>query len=82
MIPLRSSISVSGLPASYQANLTWFNWTEQNVNLRTGQEVLIPMKVNIPAETAKGNKLLRANVKAEISKLTGFDTGYLIISKV
>ena len=71
--------SVSELPASYQANLTWFNWTEQNVNLRAGQEVIIPMKVNVPAETAKGSKLFRANVKAEISKLTGFDTGYLTV---
>jgi|GEM_PF-5458309 len=37
------------------------------------------MKVNFPAETAKGSKLFRANVKAEISNLEGFDTGYLTI---
>lgn len=72
-------ISVSELPALYQANLTWFDWTDQNVKLRAGEEVTIPIKVNIPAGTAPGYKLFRANIKSETSVITGFDTGYLMV---
>jgi outer membrane protein assembly factor BamB len=73
-------ISVSELPAAYQANLSWFNWTEKLVTLKAGQEFLIPIKVNVPDGTAAGRKLFRANVNSETSTLTGFDTGYLVIA--
>jgi hypothetical protein len=72
-------ISVSELPASYQANLAWFDWTEKVVTLRSGQEVQIPIKVNPPAGTAKGSKLFRANVNSQTTSLKGFDTGYLTV---
>jgi hypothetical protein len=72
-------ISVSELPASYQANLAWFDWTEKVVSLRSGQEVLIPIKVNLPAGIAKGSKLFRANVNSQTTSLKGFDTGYLTV---
>ena len=63
------NISVGELPASYQANLTWFDWTEQNIKLRAGEEVLLPIKVNVSAGTATGRKLFRANINAEKSRL-------------
>ncbi|KKG75751.1 hypothetical protein DU43_13620 [Methanosarcina mazei] len=44
------------------------------------EEVLIPVKVTVPSGTAAGRKLFRANVNAETSSITGFDTGYTIIS--
>jgi YVTN family beta-propeller protein len=73
-------ISVSELPASSQANLTWFGWTEQEVKLRYGEEVSIPVTVNIPTGTAAGRKLFRANVKSEATGISGFNTGYLTIT--
>ena len=73
-------ISVSELPVSYQGNLTWFNWTDNVVSLRAGQEIQVPMEVNIPAGATKGRKLFRANVLAGTSKISGFDTGYLVIA--
>ena len=72
-------ISVSELPAAYQAGIPWFNWTEKVVTLRAGQEVQIPIEVNVPAGTTVGRKLFRANVNSETSSITGFDTGYLTV---
>ena len=73
-------ISVSDLPASYQADLSWFNWTEKVVTLKAGEEILVPMEVTVPDGTAAGRKLFRTNVNSEASSITGFDTGYLVIS--
>ncbi|WP_156161174.1 DUF3344 domain-containing protein, partial [Methanosarcina sp. 2.H.T.1A.6] len=73
-------ISVSELPVSYQADLFWFDWTEKSVTLKAGEEVLIPVKVTVPEETAAGRKFFRANVKSETSSISGFDTGYLVIA--
>jgi len=73
-------ISVSELPASYQANLSWFNWTEKVVSMKAGEEILVPVEVTVPDGTAAGRKLFRATVNSEKSSITGFDTGYLVIS--
>jgi YVTN family beta-propeller protein/parallel beta-helix repeat protein len=73
-------ISVSELPASSQANLTWFDWTEQNIKIRAGEEVSLPIKVNVPTGTAAGRKLFRANVKSVTTGISGFNTGYLTIA--
>ncbi|WP_455709795.1 outer membrane protein assembly factor BamB family protein [Methanosarcina mazei] len=72
-------ISVSELPASYQADLSWLNWTEKVVTLKAGEETLVPMEVTVPDGTAAGRKLFRTNVNSETSSITGFDTGYLVI---
>jgi len=74
------SISVSELPASYQTDLSWFNWTEKVVTLKAGEEILVPVEVTVPDGTAAGRKLFRATVNSEKSSITGFDTGYLVIS--
>ncbi len=71
------NISVSELPATNQANIDWFSWTEQGVKLRAGEEILLPLEVEVPDGTALGLKLFRANVNSETSVVTGFDTGYL-----
>jgi PKD repeat protein len=73
-------VSVSELPAVYQANLSWFDLTEQSIKLRAGDEVSLPIKVYVPVETAAGRKLFRANVKSETTGISGFNTGYLIIT--
>ncbi len=71
------NITVSELPAANQANIDWFSWTEQSVKLRAGEEILLPLEVEVPDGTALGLKLFRANVNSETSVVTGFDTGYL-----
>jgi hypothetical protein len=73
-------ISVSELPTSSQTNLTWFDWTEQNIKIRAGEEVTLPIKVDVPTGTTAGRKLFRANVKSETTGISGFNTGYLTIT--
>jgi PKD repeat protein len=73
-------VSVSELPASSQANLTWFGWTEKSIKLRAGEEITLPVKVDVPAGTAAGRKLFRINVKSETTGISGFNTGYLTIT--
>jgi PKD repeat protein len=73
-------ISVSELPVASQANLSWVDWTEKSIKLRAGEEVSIPVKVDVPTETAAGLKLFRANVKSETTGIAGFNTGYLKIA--
>ncbi|MDI9395494.1 MAG: hypothetical protein QM426_08815 [Euryarchaeota archaeon] len=73
-------ISVNELPASYQADLSWFEWTEKTITLKSGEEVLLPVKVTVPGDALAERKLFRANVKSETSSISGFDTGYLTIT--
>jgi PKD repeat protein len=72
-------ISVSELPVASQANLSWVDWTEKSIKLRAGEEVSIPVKVDVQTGTATGLKLFRANVKSETTGIGGFNTGYLKI---
>jgi PKD repeat protein len=72
-------ISISELPAASQANLTWVDWTEQSIKLRAGEEVTLPIKINVPTGTTAGLKLFRTNVKSETTGTTGFYVGYLKI---
>jgi hypothetical protein len=73
-------ISMSELPASSQANLSWFDWNEQEVKIRAGGEVSIPVKVDVPAGNAIDHKLFIVNVKSETTGIGGFNTGYLILT--
>jgi uncharacterized repeat protein (TIGR01451 family) len=74
-------ISVSDLSAANQANLGWFNdWTEQNVQLKAGEEKTLPMRINVSAGTAAGTKLFRVNVKSATTGINGLNTGYLKIT--
>jgi parallel beta-helix repeat protein len=73
-------VSVSELPASSQANLIWFDWTEKSVRIRAGEEVTLPIQVNVPNGTAIGRKLFRVNVKSKITEISNFNSGYLTIT--
>ncbi len=75
----RVNINVSELPLSYQANLTWFNWTEKLLNIQAGQEITIPISITIPGGVS-GTKLFRAKANSMTSKPYAYDTGYLKIS--
>ncbi|WP_440956233.1 PKD domain-containing protein [Methanosarcina sp. Mfa9] len=73
-------INVDGVPASYLADLSGFEWTEKDVKLRAGEENIFPLEVEVPAGTAPGYRLFKANIDSEASAVYGFDTGYLIVS--
>ena len=73
----RVYLDVSKVPAASQAEPGWFEWTEKTVELRTGQDVSIPLSVNVPEGATSGYRLFSAKVVSETSKVQGFDTGYL-----
>jgi parallel beta-helix repeat protein len=69
-------IDVSELPLSYQADIGWFDWTEQIVSLKAGQEVIIPINITIP-DTVTGTKMFRVKANSTTSGIYAYDTGYL-----
>lgn len=72
-------LSTDGLPEPYKADLSWLNWTEADVEIPAGGEVVIPLEVNIPGD-ASGYKMFRANGESTKWTATGFDTGILFVS--
>jgi hypothetical protein len=75
----RVHINVSELPSAYQADLAWFEWTEKVLNVRSGEEILVPMNITIPSGVS-GTKVFRAKANSMTSTPYAFDTGYLMIS--
>ena len=75
----RVHINVSELPSAYQADLDWFEWTEKVLNVRSGEEILVPMNIAIPSGVS-GTKVFRAKANSMTSTPYAFDTGYLMIS--
>lgn len=75
----RVHINVSELPSAYQADLAWFEWTEKVLNVRSGEEMLVPMNITIPSGVS-GTKVFRAKANSMTSTPYAFDTGYLMIS--
>jgi hypothetical protein len=58
-------LSTDGIPPAYQADLSWFNWTDTTVQIPAGQEIVLPVEVDIPDGIA-GYKSF--GVKAESTK--------------
>jgi hypothetical protein len=76
----RVHINVSELPSAYQAYLAWFEWTENILDVRYGQEIIVPMNITIPGGVS-GTKVFRAKANSMTSTTPYvFDTGYLVIS--
>jgi hypothetical protein len=59
-------LTVEGIPSSYQANLSWFNWTDETVGIPIEEEIVLPIEVAIPNGTSSGYKSF--GVKAESTK--------------
>ncbi|WP_440956235.1 COG1470 family protein [Methanosarcina sp. Mfa9] len=70
----------SEVPEGSQAEPGWFEWTEKTVELRTGQDVSLPLSIRVSEGISPGYRLFSAKVVSETSKVQGFDTGYLLVS--
>ncbi len=75
----RVQINASEINPAYRLELSWFDWTEKTVSVRTGQEVIIPVNVTIPAGVT-GTRSFRAKANSVMLKTYAYDTGYLKIS--
>jgi len=47
-------ISNSGIPSTYQANITWFDWTRVKVFIPAGSRISIPLQITVPSGTPNG----------------------------
>ena len=66
-------LSTDGLPLP-SADLSWFNWTEQNVLIPERGEITIPLKAEIPPGES-GMKMFRVKAESTIWRTEGFGTG-------
>ena len=72
-------INVSDLPPSYQANLAWFNWTQKVLDVKAGNEEIVPIMITVPAGVS-GTKAFRAKANSAVLTSYAYGTGYLKIT--
>jgi len=72
-------LTTDGIPVGYEANLSWFNWTETYVEIPSRGEAVIPLRASIPAGVS-GYKAFRAVVESTKWGPTAFDSGIFSIS--
>jgi hypothetical protein len=69
-------LAVDDLPSGYQADLGWFNWTDQTVEVASGGVGVIPLGVSVPGN-ASGVKAFRVVAASVLGGLETFNTGLL-----
>jgi hypothetical protein len=72
-------LTTNGLPPAYQADLSWFNWTDTTVAIPAGGEALILLRADIP-DGVSGYKAFRAMVESTKWTPKAMDTGIFSIS--
>jgi len=58
------NLTLDGIPPDYQADLSWFNWTDTTVQLPPGGEIIVPVAVDIPDGTSPGYKSFGVKVES------------------
>jgi hypothetical protein len=67
-----------GISTSYQANLTWFSWTEITVFIPAGGRIYIPLDITLPTSTATGTHVFKAlATSTSILTRTATDSGII-----
>jgi hypothetical protein len=72
------SLTNDSLPPAWRADLSWFNWTSQEVAIPAGGEVMIPLMADVPTGVP-GKKAFRVVVESTLWTPTAIDTGILEI---
>ena len=67
-------LTTDGVPEDKKANLTWFNWTDTNVDIQARGEAEIPLKADIP-EGESGTKAFKVVVESKRWMTEAFDMG-------
>jgi uncharacterized repeat protein (TIGR01451 family) len=71
----RIYLDVSGLSDPYPANLSWFNWSGNEYEVRAGQEIKIPLIATVPAGVTS-SKTFYVKVESKLSTYRGFTSGF------
>jgi len=73
-------LTLDGIPPDYQADLSWFNWTDTTVHIPIGQEIVLPIAVDIPSGTLPGYKSFGVKVESTKWGSKAQDYGAIMVS--
>jgi len=73
-------LTLDGIPPSYQADLDWCDWTDKNVQIPTGGEIILPIEVAILGGTSPGYKSFGVKVESTKWSSNVQDYGAIIVS--
>jgi len=77
---LKVYLTTAGIPPGYAANLSWFNWTEEYVNVPAGVRVVsIALQANVPSGVS-GIKAFRVVAESQEWVPRAFDVAAMIIT--
>ena len=75
------SLTAGSIPAAYQADLAWFNWTfRESVKISGNGETTISLKADIPSGLPPGYRAFRVVVESEKWSARAMDTGIFNVS--
>lgn len=74
------SITMDGLPESYQISSEWFDWNNQTVNVPSNSTVSLPLKLTIPPGEATGRKAFKVKANSTLWITSAYDSGIITIS--
>ena len=73
-------LTLDGIPAGYQADLTWFSWTDTTVQIPAGGEIVLPIEVDIPSGISLGYKSFGVKVGSTKWSSNAQDYGAISVS--
>nr|AAU43661.1 chloride channel [uncultured archaeon GZfos23H7] len=73
-------LTLDGIPPSYQADLDWSDWTDKNVQIPTGGEIVLPITVDIPSGTSPGYKSFGVKVESTKWSSNAQDYGAVLVT--
>jgi PKD repeat protein len=73
-------LTLDGIPTDYQADLSWFDWTDTTVQASAGGEVVLPIVVNIPDGVSSGYKSFGVKVESTKWSSDAQDYGAIMIT--
>jgi hypothetical protein len=76
---IRVYVSMDGLPDSYKLDMTAFDWIEQDVQVRAGENKEIPLVVTIPAGET-GRKVFRIKAESTCWTSKAYDSALITIT--
>ena len=76
---LNVTVTTDGIPESWKADSSWFDWTSREEQINAGETLEIPFPVNIPADVSPGSKAFRIIARSGRTGQEAYDTGMLSI---
>ena len=76
---LNVTVTTDGIPESWKADSSWFDWTFREEQTNAGETLEIPFPVNISADVSQSYKAFRVIARSGRTGKEAYDTGILSI---